>query len=760
MLSFDSSLTNRLNTANTECFFALKLYYNDETSFIGVSDQYIIDGSDEYHGIVKSWGSLSQGINFFGFTVSDQKMSVTLMNTNDAIQNGRFSDLWSTYNFDNRKWELFLCAKGLDTLDTSARMIGTGIISGNIKYNLESTNVQLIGNFSKNSFKIPAKIVDSTYDNPPENNINKPIPMAYGDFHDKTGIGTIPSSGANFDRHFTKAKFPAIVVDAFSATNARTEALVDYQAVHTLDTENVYMGTEGLFGACSSSNVSIDTSASATVTAKGTDWRFYINPMAHGTYDGGTNYSNMFDNEFGTSPYNLVNTGDSAASVGFRIGKLPNLGVLTAVKALCAFGSFTGAAPNVNFRLSGGAGAGGDVKDTLTWNGGDQEGTITGLYATGEQSSWDTETEFYLTIDNTGGIGNRNVDIDEIGVEFQVEPSQTFTVRVGHIEEVITSSTVSPYYDKSENAGEAFEVSHKIITTETKKTPASVDYLYCSGKGRKFGSWITDSSRSVGYSSGDLIENPIFILEDMLRTELTLGDTNINVTSFNESGNTTNGYIGDIFNDAVTDIQSSFSQHKFIDLKNFGDKICRQSLSWFFCDGAGKYTIKTLRRPTDYSASDKVIDFADMTFKSINKTSLNNVKNDITVNYNYHYIKEESTESVNVTDATSKGDTVDGYNFSDGLKLDIECNTIIDDTTANKLANAYLAIFKDRKVILSFDLPTAYLDLEICDIVSFKDWDSNIKIYGDEMATDDYYMITKISKKPTGCSVEAIKVSE
>jgi hypothetical protein len=111
---------------------------------------------------------------------------------------------------------------------------------------------------------------------------------------------------------------------------------------------------------------------------------------------------------------------------------------------------------------------------------------------------------------------------------------------------------------------------------------------------------------------------------------------------------------------------------------------------------------------------------------------------------------------VNTTDATSQGTTVNGV--SQSLKLELDADTL-DSTTATQLADAYKTIFKDRKVILNFEcLRPTYNDLEIGDIVLFSNWDSNIKIYGAAMGTD-YYIITSISKKPTGCSVKAIKVS-
>ena len=104
MLSFDSGLTNALKNSNTTAFWVLKLYYNDESAFIGVSDQHRQDGSDIYYGVVASWGVYSQSLDFFNFTTSVGNMSLTLINSENSIKGGRFSDLLSSNNFVNRKW--------------------------------------------------------------------------------------------------------------------------------------------------------------------------------------------------------------------------------------------------------------------------------------------------------------------------------------------------------------------------------------------------------------------------------------------------------------------------------------------------------------------------------------------------------------------------------------------------------------------------------------------------------------------------------
>jgi len=376
--------------------------------------------------------------------------------------------------------------------------------------------------------------------------------------------------------------------------------------------------------------------------------------------------------------------------------------------------------------------------------------SLAGNYS-GKTDSWDFEGTVQHTLYSQ--LNNNDLQIYESGVEigFTIENIESHNVPELYEETIRTA--VYPEYE-----GEIEYVDETVIRTRTKTTnyPAEIDYIYCSGKGRKYPAFIDADSRNQGYNETDLIENPVFMIEDALRTELGETSSTIDYAAFDTSGNTTNGYLGDIFNDTVGDVKFAFSQYKFINSKDLINRLCKQILSWVFVGGNGKFKIRTLRRTGDYASADKTIDFNDISLKSISKTSLGAVRNDITINYNKDYGQDQFVSNVNTTDSTSQGTTVNGV--SQSLKLELDAD-ILDSTTATQLADAYKTIFKDRKVILDFEcLRPYYNDLEIGDIVLFSNWDSNIKIYGAAMGTD-YYLITSISKKPNGCSVKAIKVS-
>ena len=754
MLSFDSSLENALETSSTESFWVLKLYYNAEGSsdFIGVSDKDRTDGSDIYYGIVASWGGLSQSLDFFNFTTSTLSMSINLINTDNTINGGRFSDLLSSNNFANRKWELFQNTSRHDTYDTSARMIGCGVISGNISYTDRALSLKLLDKTSKYNKQIPSSVVDiATYPNAPEKNINKPIPIAYGDFYQKTNIGTIPTSFFDRYKQFYKSAYPAIITDQWDVGVEASEAKADSQALHTLDSENIYFYKQGFYptftGTCDA------TTNNPVMEFSGGTASVYIPLSSSGQGSGTitesgsiTNPTNAVDGSFSTLTAIAANgatTADSRASISYAIPKVNKLGDYTGISSLVKWGTVTSLTDTVDdfFQLAGVVTLPSIASDSeVKYN-------IEGMFTPAEEESFDFEknVSFKLFTGNT----NESVQIKETGVviDFNIESIESHQISEQYEETVTGGFSIQTQFEKEEEV-----ITETIVRTRTKniETPSEIDYIYYSGKGRKYHS---DIASRTSYNTTDFYENPVYIIEDIIRQELSLGDSEIDETLFDASS----GHLGDIFNDSVGDIKFAFSQNKFINSKDLINRISKQILSWVFISGDGKFKIRTLRRTGDYSSADRTIDFEDIFFNSVSKTSLNGVRNDIVINYNYDYGQNQFIASVNPTaDSTSTGTTVNGYNQTLKLKMDAD---IIDETTATKLAEAYREIFKDRKVVINFEcLRAKYNDLEIGDIIKFSNWDSSIKIYGDAMGTD-YYIISNITKTPNTSSIKAIKVS-
>ncbi len=805
MLSFDSGLTNALKNANTTAFWVLKLYYNDESSFIGVSDRHRHDGSDIYYGLVASWGTYRQSLDFFNFTTSIGNLNVTLINSDKSIQGKRFSDLLSDNNFANRKWELFLNTNETSTLDTSDRMIATGIISGEVSYDENDLTLTLFDYTPKYHKRVPINTVDSTYTNAPSKNLGKPIPIAYGDFYEKTDIGTIPTT--NFDRlkQFYKGAFPAIVTDEWDVQEEGSEAKVDSQAIHTMDDENVYVYKNGYYPSLTAANV--DVTGNPEIEYKGSTASVYFPiSISNLASESGTGSYSVSDEErtgdgdfsdYTTWLANGASSNNSVATMTFALPKVNKLGIYSGVYALVKWGTvsdLSGEDSDV-FRFTANA-ANVDL-DSISSNS-ETKTSIGSLYS-GKTDAWDFEGSLQYSL--RSGTANESAQIYESGiqVDFTIE-----NVEPHEVQELYEGGPITMTLTHNMGPDEVIQMGydHNLYSrTVTALTPSEIDYVYCSGKGRKYGSWIdtinsdtrdnqNGSAKDPGYGTSDFIENPIYIIESILRSELSLDASttgaDIDVSTFDYSGNTTDGYLGDIYEDAVGDVKFAFSQYKFINSKDLIERLARMCFSYVFISGNGKFKVKTLRRTDDYSSADQTIDFGDIEIGNVGKSSLGNVKNSIIVNYNHDYGAKQNVSEATATDSVSAGNTVSGYsrNPSSGsasyTKLEMEANEVLDSTTATKLAEAYLEVMKDRHDTVQFVcMRPKYNHLEIGDIINFSNWPTELKIYGQTMggswsSTTDtfssvsttwanmaagYFIVADISKTVTGCSIKAIKVS-
>ena len=744
-------------------------------NWVGVSDSHRVDDIDIYYGIVSSWGTYSQSLDFFNFTTSTGNMSIRLLNTDKTIEGGRFSDLFSSNNFANRKWELFLNTSQAGTYDTAARMIGTGVIGGEIKYDYDSVTFTLLDLNTRHHKRLPTNVVDSsTYANAPEKNIDKPIPITYGDFFEKTDIGTIPTT--HFDRFktFYKNAFPAIITDKFDVGVAGVEAYVDSEAMHTLSDENVYYYKDGNYATITGT---VDaTTNNPRIEFSGSRCKAYFPLSSSGfTIGSGTGThtyeTNISNGDFGDSNNTTIAvTSGNNITVNFGVTPITKLGEFVGARAVAKFGTVSGSFSVSNYlKIAGQAFLYSAVAT-------DAEITATLIFDDDEKASWDFTGVVAVLLNSASG--DLSVEISEMGVVVEFDIDNIETHKVQELYEVITqtASALDIGYDEYDAT-----MTETVTRTRTKtiNSPAEIEYVYVSGKGRKYKAWIdtiNGSNRTDGngdapdpnYGTSNVIKNPVYMIEDILRTEVGLDSSStgidIDIESFDyagakqtgTSGNTRKGDTSLLFNDAIADIMFSFSQYKFINSRDLINRICKQICSWVWISGDSKFKIRVLKRPTDTFAADKTIDFNDINLKSISKTNFNTVRNDITVNYNYDYGQGQNLSQVNTADSTSKGTGATGNNQTLNLVLDAEC--IIDETTATQLADAYKAIFKDRKVVINFDIMSPkYNDLEITDHIDFSNWDSNLKFYGTAYNAD-FFIVQKISKRVDGCSITAIKV--
>tara|TARA_S200002703_G_scaffold43017_1_gene37421 strand:- start:37 stop:1443 length:1407 start_codon:yes stop_codon:yes gene_type:complete len=447
-------------------------------------------------------------------------------------------------------------------------------------------------------------------------------------------------------------------------------------------------------------------------------------------------------------------------TLSFGIPQFQNLGEIVSVK-LIFYWQMDGAAPSTAHGITALGGA-------LSWTWSDtnayvvNEFDFTSSISTANKDSWALESQVTITLnDNTSDVGQILL-IQEAAIEVEYKLEQGFGKVVETVEYIqkpyeVMVSTRDAFDGRRDDTHETILQTHRIVTHQDVTAPKEVNVLYINAKGRKFGSWIDANSRNNGYDQDNLIENPVYIIEDILRTEMGLGDSDIDYATFDTIGNTTNGTIGTAFNDSVGDVKFAFSQYKFMDGISVIQKICKQSGLYFFFNSEGKATLRQRLQTSQYSSADRTVDFNDCLFKGFSRSSINSIRNEIEINYRYDYGTEQTLLSDTSSDATSK---TKYSSSSKAQKLKLDADSIQDTTTAQKLGDCYLNWFKDRKNRVELTiLKPRYSDLEIGDIVNFINFPSDLKAYGNAITTSDYFIIDDISKTPNSIDIKCTEVS-
>ena len=283
MLDFTTSLTNALTKSAAQSYWILRLYYNDESAYTGISDKTRPINGVIYYGLA-TWGSHNQTLNIDQFRTSNGTMQVGLSNAPNKINGLRFSDLFTTNNYSNRKWELFQCDKNADF--STDNLIAGGIISSDIKPTPTQITMYLNDYWAKYNIELPInRVTKALYPNAPEKNLDSPVPMAYGDCGAKTAED-------GFKSHLVKGHFPAIITDIWNDTDSVTQAKPDNEAMHTLSTFNLYMHNKKYF-ACEPSNVTV-VAGTPILTFTSNKWTDYTSLVKWNIYED-TNYGNSID---------------------------------------------------------------------------------------------------------------------------------------------------------------------------------------------------------------------------------------------------------------------------------------------------------------------------------------------------------------------------------------------------------------------------------------------------------------------------------
>lgn len=165
-------------------------------------------------------------------------------------------------------------------------------------------------------------------------------------------------------------------------------------------------------------------------------------------------------------------------------------------------------------------------------------------------------------------------------------------------------------------AGKAYEV--------TREDPSNI---FVSAKGRKYGSWVDASDRSNAYAANDLIENPAYQIESILRDGLGKASGDINVASFDAAGTV----YGSTFKGAFSWYEPQPAWEKI-------GAICDDIGALFMADHNLQFRLVALNEAS-YNFRLSANDFLGNDNFIVYRTSPDLIANELIVRYRFNYAK-------------------------------------------------------------------------------------------------------------------------
>lgn len=238
-----------------------------------------------------------------------------------------------------------------------------------------------------------------------------------------------------------------------------------------------------------------------------------------------------------------------------------------------------------------------------------------------------------------------------------------------------------------------------------KLSELGISNVFAEIRGRKCGAFIDDVGRANSFNATDTNVLSNFIAESIIRDELGLGSTNIDVASFD-----------DVAESQMT--RMAFSVNQQINSRDLLRELGFFSNSIFFPTPEDNIW-KIFNFPTTPSTSVADIQFSDIKITRFYWTSMDNLTNEVTIRYQLDYASQKYLGEYHVSDGTSQGASGDGYNYTRHGHFDcpyIRYGTTSSYKAANDWADTFLSNWKDRHICIDFQLQNSlYEGLQIGD---------------------------------------------
>ena len=252
-------------------------------------------------------------------------------------------------------------------------------------------------------------------------------------------------------------------------------------------------------------------------------------------------------------------------------------------------------------------------------------------------------------------------------------------------------------------------------------------------------------------NSEDLIENPIDIIYDLVRTEL--GHDAIDEDDYLEART------------EHSDWKFAFTLDKKMNSKKLIEDIAKSTKCFPKFKNNGKFgfnTIKEAYSVEDYENAKEIV-YSDIISYTYKKTKPEQIYRKVDVQYNMDYAQDSllsRTQTLNLGSSEFYG-----IESSDDAYLEFESPYIRDEHTADRLNFFLTQQYKDDHLILNIKLPLQYIDLEIGKLVKLRQLD--VKPYGADIRVLEtindsirypLFMITSIAKNLDSIQIECMQL--
>lgn len=261
-------------------------------------------------------------------------------------------------------------------------------------------------------------------------------------------------------------------------------------------------------------------------------------------------------------------------------------------------------------------------------------------------------------------------------------------------------------------------------------------------QGREFGSWIDSAGHLVddqGYDAGDLIEDPAYIIESLLRDELSWATASIDEASFDDAANSS--------------VIMRMNLTKKATAARIIRQICEQSTFAFHMSGAGKAKLIPLNESSP--STDRTIPFSHVKANSLRMSQVGPFVNWLT--YNSCWLPQLGKyRNINTN-----------YDVGSASSYGVHEHTVywpnIEGTSVTHIFQHLISatgLWSEPKNVIEFEaIGFTNADIEIGDWIELDDetWDAQLQLNGASWSGEQF-LVTEVTQKQDGTRIKAIAI--